>query len=158
MTDINEIAVQASEAFAKDIATGWEVMSRHYADVIDIHHVPPEPTDGPVASAAAAAYMQGTAVALGKLKDFSSSNGVQAEGQRITLRTAQHFLDVDGEPVTFHGELVYHFENGRVVRLVSTDEPATYPQLVQAIAAAGGIGPSPWRDRDEYPPVRAPAE
>jgi hypothetical protein len=158
MTDIKEIAVQAREAFVKDIASGWEVMSRYYADVITIDHVPPDPTDGPVAAAAAAAYMHDTAVALNKLKDFSCSNDIRAEGQQIILESAQSFVSVDGEPVTFHGQLVYQFENGRVVRLVSTDEPATHPQLVQAVAAVGGAGPSPWRDRDEYPPVQAPPE
>jgi len=142
--------------FMKDIGSGWAVMSRYYADVITIDHVPPEPTDGPVAAAAAAAYMQDSAVALNKLKDFSCSNDIRAEGQQIILDCAQSFVGVNGEPVTFHGQLVYQFENGRVVRLVSTDEPATHPQLVQAVAAVGGVGPSPWRDRDEYPPVQAP--
>jgi len=155
MTDINEIAAQAKQGFAKSIGGGWEILSQYYADIIEITHVPPIPTDGPVAGVMAAAYIQHMAVALSNLKDFSCTNEVRAEGQQITQVTAQHFRGVDGKPVTFHGELVFQFENGRIVRLISTDGD-THAQLVEAVAATGPLMASPWRDRDQYSPVKTP--
>jgi len=155
MTDINEIAAQAKEGFAKSIGGGWEILSQYYADIIEITHVPPIPTDGPVAGVMAAGYIQHMAVALSNLKDFSCTNEVRAEGQQITQVTAQHFRGVDGKPVTFHGKLVFQFENGRIVRLISTDGD-THAQLVEAVAATGPLMASPWRDRDQYSPVKTP--
>jgi len=139
VTDVDNIALEVKEGFAKDVASGWEALVRYFADPVEIAHVPPDPTDGPVPVDAASAYTRGVAVALSKINAFSYSADVRAEGGRITIDLTVSGQSVDGEAFTTPLSFECYIDEGKLVRQVATVDPESMAPLANALAATGAF-------------------
>ena len=149
MTDLNDIAAQVKEGFAKDLESGWEVTTQLFTNPVEIAHRPAEDIDGPVDAIAAGDFKRATARHLPKVPNFTYTYEVEAKGQQI-IEVLHFNLEAGGQPFVFKGILEYHFnDEGKIEKMVGIDDPETLGLLRQAIAEAGPSMPSPWRDRPE---------
>jgi hypothetical protein len=139
VTDVDNIAIEVKEGFAKDVASGWEALVRYFADPVEIAHVPPDPTDGPVPVDAASAYTRGVAVTLTKINDFAYSADVRSDGERITIDLTVSGQSVDGEAFTTPLSFECYIDEGKLVRQVASVDPVAMAPLAQALAATGAF-------------------
>ncbi len=139
----------ASEIAQQLVATtdpegSWEALTRLFAKEVELRHVPPAPTDGPIPGALLAQISHGEVEALSRALPNATHDQpeITVEGDAIRVRRRTHGSLADGTPVDLRTNTVFSIADGQVVALQS-DMDGESRRVWQSVLSAGGFPPPP---------------
>ncbi len=127
-------------ASAGDPEGSWKALTGLFAEEIELRHVPPAPTDGPIAGALLAEISAREVAALSRAMPDARHDQpeITVEGDAIRIRRRTHGLLADGTPVDLSTHTLMSIADGRVVALES-DMDAESMRAWRDVLAAGGF-------------------
>lgn len=134
-----EIAQQLL-AVAGDAERSRETLTALFAEEIELRHVPPAPTDGPIPGALLAEISRREVAALSRAMPDATHDEpeITVEGDAIRVRRRTHGLLGDGTPVDVRTNTLMSIADGRVVALESDMDPESLRSW-RGVLAAGGF-------------------
>lgn len=135
---IEEIAVELKAAARQGQQAFGRAAAMHYAETIDIVHVPPISADGPFDRAAFSAHMEKENAAFARaLPDLDYSNRIEVQGDRIATAMTLAGTMADGTQVRATIPIAYGVRDGKIVSVTTEVSPETVTTMMKVLNAAG---------------------
>jgi ketosteroid isomerase-like protein len=131
-----EIAAELRAAADNEVTT-QEVLARRFADSVELRHIPPHPTDGPIPGPLLGEVSAREVAAVGRaLRDRDDSDAdITIDGDAVRVRRRTRGMLADGTKVDVRTSTRFVVADGAIVGLESDMDTASMEAWGKVLAA-----------------------
>jgi hypothetical protein len=135
MTTSAEAVAEAIRAAGSDRTKSRKLLASLYAESIELHHVPPGPNDGPVASSVLVAIAEQEVAAVERALPNPTIHtpDVTVDGDRVRVRNRIEGDVTTGKHIDVTTNTVFTVAAGRIVGLQSEMDPDAMQTWVEVL-------------------------
>ena len=124
-------------AVAQDRTKSRNLLASLFAETVELRHVPPSPSDGPIPGSLLSEVSGREVVALARALPDAEHGGteVTVEGDAVRVRVRTTGALADGTPIDVETNTLFTIAGGAIVGLQSDMDPASATAWKQVLAA-----------------------